>query len=504
MVTATRPTVVTLPTAIREATWKALGIAPTEAQKLILNDPHQTKLVAGGFRGGKSLLAAIAGVEMTLAFISEYREKAGGHVAWLVGSDYERTRGEFNNPEGSLTSFFQKLGLLRRASKRIDPGSIEIATPSGVPFTIKTKSASDPTSLGMEGPIWIIGCEAAQFDLDTYYRMASRVSEARARFPGYGMLLLEGTFEKQGGLMSWYATLWKKWQNADIQKRENAASFSLPSHSNTFLYPGGMNDPEIQRLKAELPEEVFKERHLGEPVDPAHRVFPMFDMTVHIKDCKYDPDKEVLLAIDPGYSGRSSTYTVLVFQEHEIGEVKQRQFQCIDEIAINKTLPTWAHFTVSDICKLAKNRYWWKNPHKRGVIDIAGTAHAGAQESNEEVWMKETGLILAHQKVNILPGIDRMKESLNVLHFTNEPSIVFDPSCKLVLSEFGAWPNPFDHLPHVYSYPQNAQGDIIASKPRDEYCDGIKAATYLLVNELGYSDARDRKPVAHVRRWRER
>lgn len=441
---------------------------------------------------------------MTLAFISQYPQRAGGQVAWLVGADYERTRAEFNAPEGSLTTFFQKLGLLKRGAKRLDPGQIEVMTPTGVPFIIKTKSASDPTSLGMEGPIWIIACEAAQIELDVYHRLVSRVSEARARFPGYGMLFLEGTFERQGGLMSWYATLWKKWQNEDIKRRENAAAFSLPSRSNTFLYPGGMNNPEMIRLKAELPEDLWLERHEGIPTEPAHRVFPMFDMTVHIKETKYDPEKEVVLAIDPGYSGKSSTYTVLVSQEYEVGEVRQKQFRVFDEIAINKTLPTWARFTVKDICDLVKNREWWKNPHKRGVIDIAGTAHAGAQESNEEVWMKETGLILSHQKVNILPGIDRMKESLKVNAFTGEPSIVFDPKCKLTCSEFGAWPNPFDGMPHVYRYPENAQGDIIAAKPRDEYCDGIKAATYLLVNELGYSDTRIHRTVAHVKRWRER
>lgn len=484
-----------------EAIFKTLNYTPSEKQGQIIADDHQSLLVAGGFRGGKSDVARRKAVLLTLRFLAEYGPKAGGHVAWLVGADYEKCRAEFNGIEEDLKVL---LGAVK-VTKRVDPGQIEVAVAGSTkPFIIKTKSATDPGSLGMEGPVWVVACEAALLDLDVYYRLNSRVSEARSRFPGYGMLMLEGTFEsrgRQGGIMSWYASYWEQWRNPDIQRKQDAASFSLPSESNTFLYPLGANDPEILRLKETTPQDLFMERHMGVPVPPSNRVFPMFDTAVHIRECPYDPEEELFITIDPGYSGKSSTYTVLFVQKHEIGEVKQTQWRVIDEIAINKTLPTWSKFTASDICSLAKNRPYWKNPHKSAVIDIAGAAHAGAQESNEETWMKETGLILMHQKVNILPGIDRMKHMLKVSSFTNEPGVIIDPKCRLLGSEYGAWANPFDGLPHVYRYPEDAQGQVLAAKPRDEYCDGIKALTYLFVNQLGYADARAERQHIRVKRW---
>ena len=66
-------------------------------------------------------------------------------------------------------------------SSRLDPGEIRIPVPSadgrtidGV-FTIRTKSAFDPTSLGMESQVWIILCEAARVEREFYARPGNKV-----------------------------------------------------------------------------------------------------------------------------------------------------------------------------------------------------------------------------------------------------------------------------------------------------------------------------------------
>lgn len=484
---------------VREALWSSLGFFPTEVQRAILDDDHLEKLVMGGIRGGKSFVAAAEAVELTLSFIAEYPEEAGGHVAWLVGADYERTRPEFSAPEGSIYVWLkQHLGTDVNAGRslRVDPGEIRIATDSGRPFVIKTKSASDENSLGMEAPIFIIACEAAHLTQNAFFRLHARVSEARARFPGYGLLLLEGTLERAGGtqgLDPWYSAYWKRWGTPDVQERENARSFSLPTHSNTFLYPGGENDPEIQFLKATTPEDVYAERHLGIPVPPAGRVFPFFNPAVHVREVQYDPAEPVYLGIDPGYSGRSSSYVVLAAHKKEIGEQKQVQWQFFDEIAINKLLPQWANFRVEDIIELAMQRPWWANETKIGVIDVAGASHPNATESNEETWRRVSGVNMLHERVDLYRGTDRMKSLLHVNGITGEPGMVIGLDCKLLGSEFGAWPNPHDGLVHVYRYPQDGQGNILSGKPRDEWNDGIKAATYLVTKVMGYIDGGRRK-----------
>ena len=472
----------------------ALGYEATTAQLVILEDESKTQLVAGGFRGGKSRTASMKAVISTLEFIALYGEQAAGQVAWLVGADYERTRAEFGHPEGSLLIDLQSFfGKSVKATSRIDPGYIRVPIPKGNGergihgyFEIKTKSAADPTSLGMESPIWIILCEAAHTTYDTYLRLASRVSEARRRYPEFGWLHMEGTFE---GSLGWYANLWNRWQSASVGAAENAKSFSLPSHSNTHIYPLGEEDPGILELKAALPENVFAERHLGIPVPPTGRVHSAFSATTHIQKVDYDPDKPVYIGIDPGYSGQPSTYVVVAMQRHEIGEHEFTQWRMIDEIAVNKM--SMEGFVAKDVCEIAMNRWWWANPQKHAVIDTAGAAHAGAQESNFETWFKNTGLVCRHEPVKVLSGIDRMDTTLKTDPLTGEPGLVVDPRCRKFIAEMGAGPDPFDGEVRVYQWNTDRNNEVMGKVPRDRYNDAIKATTYLLVNVMGYATRQD-------------
>lgn len=446
-----------------------------------------TQLVAGGYRGGKSRTASMKGLLSTLEFVSRYRMHAAGQVAWLVAAEYEATRAEFMHPDGSLGRDLERLWPGVTYSSRLDPGEIRVPVPaidgteSRGHFSIRTKSAYNPASLGMESPVWIILCEAARVSQDVYHRLLSRCSEARRRFPGFGWLHMEGTFE---GSLGWYAALWTRWQSRAIQEAENARSFSLPSHSNTALFPGGADDPQITALRRSLPEAKFMERHMGVPVPPSGRVHGAFDNDVHIRRVVYDPEQPVYIGIDPGYSGQPSTYAVEVCQVRKF-ENGHRQWAVIDEIAVNRhSMPG---FTVADVCDIAMTRDWWSNPQKTGVIDTAGASHAGAQESNTEVWRKRTGLVLRHEKVSVLSGIDRFDSCLKVDEDSAEPGLVIDPRCELLISELGGGPNPFDGQTHVYRWNTDRSGDVIGRVPRDEYCDGIKALTYLFINVMGHA-----------------
>lgn len=489
----------------REDTWNFLGYTPSEAQRVILEDRHKTKLVAGGFRGGKSRTASVDGTIATTEFIALYGEKAAGQVAWLVGAEYEKCRAEFNHPDGSLGVDLPRIFPGTRVSKAINPGTIEVPVPkddnpqerAGV-FTIKTKSSDDPTSLGMESPVWIILCEAAQVTYDTYTRLLSRVSEAQKRFPEFGWLHMEGTFE---GSLGWYPAHWERWQSVAAQEAEDAKSFSLPSHANTHIYPGGEQDEGILRLKASLPENLFMERHMGVPVPPSGRVHPTFNVRSHIRKVEYDPEKPVYIGIDPGYSGQPSTYCVMALQREYIGDHRFHQWRLFDEIAVNKQV--MEGFTAKDVCDIAMGKYWWSNPQKHAVIDTAGAAHAGAQESNEETWRKVTGLVCRHEVVNILPGIDRMDTCLKIDPVSGEPGLIADPFCRKFIAEMGAGPDPFDEgKTNAYMWAKDKNNEVMGRVPQNRYNDAIKAITYLMVNTMGYafSHSGDRKTIPVKRR----
>ena len=93
-----------------------------------------------------------------------------------------------------------------------------------------------------------------------------------------------------------------------------------------------------------------------------------------------------------------------------------------------------------------------------------------------------------------------MKTSLQVNPIEKHPGIIFDASCRLVISELGGGVNPFDNQVHVYSYKTDRQGNITDARPRDDYCDGIKAIIYLLVDQMGYATGRGLRKRIRVKR----
>ena len=187
--------------------YSKVGFEPTDAQMPILDSDKRFILVAGGEQAGKSMIAS----KFLLARFLEINEPG---LYWLVAADYERTRAEFEY----LVDDFAKLGVLSESSKRVDPGRIVLADGT----RIETKSAKDPRTLAMRAPNGIIGCEASQLDLETFYRIRGRCAPKR------GWMFLSGTFE---GSLGWYPQMHTAWS----VHSEDEASFSLPSYTNKFL-----------------------------------------------------------------------------------------------------------------------------------------------------------------------------------------------------------------------------------------------------------------------------
>ena len=484
------------------------GYIPTERQLELLNEDRLNMLIYGGHRASKSSTSAVKATELTEAFIYRYREQACGQVAWIVGNTYDKTVAEFNGPDWSLAENFKRLRPGVTVSKPINPGTIEIpvtwvANGKPVvgprPFTIKTKSADDPDSINMEAPIWIIAAEAAQFSQDVFFRLTSRISEARARFPGFGLLLLEGTATSSLG---WYPALWSHWQSPAAQAIENAVSKSLASETNTWLYPLGDKDPEILSLKRMLPEDLYLERHMGVPAPPKGRVHEVFDVLRHVRNLEFNPEWPLYIGIDPGYSGQPSRYAVVFIQKNPSEEracgLYPGQWGMIDEIYVEKK-------STAEVCQMAMNKPCWKTSSKHAVIDVMGRKVTEVSpESNETIWRAETGLSLYHQPVDIMGGINRLNTMLKPDPVTGEPGFVVDVKCRGFIAENGGGLDPISHQAHVYSWSEDSDRNAIGKVPADRHNDSTKATTYLFVNVLGWADksyADKRKPRA-VRRHR--
>ena len=129
---------------LRDYLFDKVGFKPTPEQEVILRSQFRFNLVAGGEQAGKSLIAS----KYLLSRFAETEERG---LYWLVAADYERTRAEFEY----LLHDFSALGILKEASKRVDPGHLTLADGT----RIETKSAKDPRTLAMRAPDGILRSE---------------------------------------------------------------------------------------------------------------------------------------------------------------------------------------------------------------------------------------------------------------------------------------------------------------------------------------------------------
>jgi len=440
---------------LRDYLYEKVGFAPTDEQVAILESPYRFNLVAGGEQAGKSMVAS-------KYLLGRFMETEEPGLYWLVAADYERTRAEFEY----LVQDFATLGILKQASKRVDPGYIVLADGT----RIETKSAKDPRTLAMRAPHGILGCEASQLDMETFFRLRGRCAPKR------GWMFLSGTFE---GSLGWYPQMFTAWAaGADPEAR----AYSLPSWTNKYLYPGGREDPEIQRLKEVASDDFYMERIEGKPSPPKGLVFSEFRPDAHVVDVEYVPDVPVHLWMDPGYAGG---YAV------EVVQVQGEQIQVIDEIYE-------VGLVTDEIIDIAKSRPWWPDV-KFGVIDIAGNQHQ-AMAAPAEVWLEQAGLYLSSQKVKINEGTERLKGWLKIDPRTHAPRIVFSPKCIGIMSEFGMAPNPFDGQTRAYRWKTDREGNIVGDTPEDKYNHGVKAIIYGLIDRFGYSYVQGHDRIK-VRRW---
>jgi hypothetical protein len=417
-----------------------LGIVLSPEQLDLVYCDMREILGGGGERGGKSFVAA-------QYYNTRFWE---GTLYWVVGKDYDRCHAEFEY----IAQAMLKLEAVRPDDIHMPQNGQWIMTlKTGT--VIKTWSLKDWLKVGSEAPDGIIICEVAQIALQEYKRLCDRTAEKR------GWVVGTGTFE---GSIGWYPELWKQYQLPGQQGK----SFSIPTWSNLQKFPGGIDDPEIQRLKANHPEDYFLERFGGVPCPPKGLVFPLFRYLTHVRELAVQ-DAPVYLWIDPGYAGAYAVEVIQVFED---------AVYVVDEI-YEQGLVT------EQIIDLCLQKSWWPLV-KGGAVDIAALQHQ-AMPAVAEVWVKKAKLRLATNKVEIDQGRDRLNTFLNVNPIDHAPRFFVDSHCYGLLSEFGVCPNPHTGQTAPYMWKKDRTGTIvIGSEPEDKNNHAIKAVIYGLIDKFGY------------------
>jgi len=445
-----------------EVTRKRLGQEWSSEQEAIVLSSEREILGGGGERAGKSFVAA---AYLTMRWWE-------GDLYWIAAKDYERSHIEFEYIAKSMLKL-----------EAVDPSDIH--TPKNSQWTmelrsgavVKTWSLQDWLKVGSEAPDGIIIAEVAQITHNEYTRLCDRTAEKR------GWVIGTGTFETSLG---WYPELWKLYRLPGQQGK----SYSLPSWSNHYVYPGGIDDPEIQRLKDKYSEDYFNERFGGIPSPPKGLVFPEFRHLTHVRELEIN-DRPVYLWIDPGYAG---AYAV------EVVQIDGETVYVVDEI-YEQGLVTEQ---VIDICL---QKPWWTQV-SGGVVDIAALQHQ-AMPAVAEIWQSKAHLRLASNKIDQDAGRERLHTFLTVNPIDHESRLFVDPKCKGLLSEFGACANPFTGEAAPYRWKEDRAGVVVGKQPDDKNNHGIKALCYGLIDRFGYVTRERTKarvvkvmlPMGGQRRW---
>ena len=428
-----------------------LGLSPEQAAP-VYDCEHDVVDVAGGVGAGKSFIASLFGT-VRIPY---------SPLIWVVGPDYKLTEREF----AEFVRFLSKLDLVESINDPMHGPKRLVHRLGG---TIETFTSNDLKKIAARGPTGIILTEPAQQDPEVFYRCLERLS--RSEHPEFfSWLLLAGTFEESA---PWFDQLWEELQGANPY---NGKAYSLPTWANAWRFPGGYDDPDLEKVRATMPSDRFEARYGAHPVKPAGLVLPEFDIKRHVDHkIRFDSKRPVELWVDTGWSG--SHYAVEVVQFYD----EQPRVRVVDEIYVQ-------YATNEDVIKIAQARPWWKNVAS-GVADIATIQHTNAARSPQEVW-QAAGIPLRTKFIKVQDGVDRHRGFL-LPDKDGHLQIQFSPNCQGAKREYALWKRKKDNVLGLF-----------LSEPDKKNCDALKAISYGLVDRFGLVNARRRAPVKKAKRWR--
>jgi hypothetical protein len=307
----------------RKDKWfEATDYTPHPGQSLVHYDNTRHRVLSNGRRWGKSLFG---GKEMEcMAFVRNYLGQP--MRGWIIGPEYPDAEKEFR----IVYDTFKKLGIDTISSKFLnntENGNMHIATNWG--FDLQCRSARHPESLVGEGLDFVLLSEAGRHKRKTFTEyVRPALSDKR------GISMMSGVPEDANdtNLLYWgylkgkaNNPQWKSWQ--------------LPSWTNTTVFPGGRNDPEILDAEDDLTEDEFRRQYGGEFILKRGRVMKEWDDDYHIGTFNYNYDWPLYGAVDFGYT---NDWVWLWIQEdpmnHNIYVIGEHRFRLRDteDIARNE------------------------------------------------------------------------------------------------------------------------------------------------------------------------
>jgi len=266
---------------LREAWFKKIQYVPHPEQKLYHDSLARFRIPTCGRRFGKTSMSAKDLEPKLLLPDSRF---------WIVGPTYSLGEKEFRVIWNDLII---KLGLGK------DPSIEKAYSPKQGNMFIKfndrntileVKSADNTDSLVGDALDGVIMSEAAKHSSDTfdkYIRPALSDKRGFADFP----TTPEG--------FNWLYDMWMLGKDNSLTQYE---SWRFPSWKNTFVYPDGEQDDEIKLLKRTMSKEAFEQEIAADFSSFVGKIYPEWDINVHVVNQVFNPNWPNYVAFDWGYT----------------------------------------------------------------------------------------------------------------------------------------------------------------------------------------------------------
>lgn len=264
----------------RAKLFSSVGYWPHPEQILFHNSKARFRIPVCGRRFGKSMMAG---------HDQEPRMFLSKKMFWIIGPTYDLGEKEFRVIWDDLIVKMQ-MGKDKRIKKAYNKkqGNMWIEMPWGA--RLEVRSADHPENLVGEALDHAIMSEAAKHKKETWERfIRPALSDKRgtADFP----TTPEG--------FNWLHQLWQLGQNPNEPMYE---SWKFPSWSNTVVYPGGREDPEILEIERNSTPEYFLQEYGADFASFVGKIFPEWEEITHVKAIKFNPDWPNYIAFDWGYT----------------------------------------------------------------------------------------------------------------------------------------------------------------------------------------------------------
>lgn len=322
---------------------------------------------------------------------------------WLVAPTYKLGEKEFRViwEDMILKLEFGKHPEIKKAYS-LSQGNMFITFPWNT--TIEVHSAERPDTLVGDGLDLVVMCEAAKHQRVTWERMIEPALADKR-----GSAIFTSTPEGKN-------FFYELWQRGLDDFEPEFDSWQYPTWENSVIFPGGYNDPEIQRLKRNMSPEAFDQEICADFTSFTGKIYKEFIEIVHVKNHVYNPDWPNYIAWDFGYNAPTAAVefqvsprdTIHVWREHyKAGMIMDEHFE---EMRNREQPPGYK-------------------------VDLMFGDSADPQ-AIEEICVKFGPCVGdPRAKENWRDGINEVKKFLKVRP-DGDPGLFVDPSCKNGIREF--------------------------------------------------------------------